>query len=121
MTAPELGFIGVGRMGNPMLARLLDAGYSVHVYDPSDQAMAIAKQRGAKPAESPAAVASAADIVLVSLPTPDVVRQVVLDQTQGIVRGTRARLVIDLSTTGPRMAGAVAAALAAEGRIALVA
>jgi len=120
MTDPELGFIGIGRMGNPMMARLLDAGYSIHVYDPSDQAMAIAKQRGAKPAESPAAVASAADIVLVSLPTPDVVRQVVLDETQGIVRGTRARLVIDLSTTGPRMAGAVAAALAAEGRIALV-
>ncbi len=120
MTAPELGFIGIGRMGNPMLARLLDAGYSVHVYDPSEQAVAIAKQRGAQPADSPAAVASAADIVLVSLPTPDVVRQVVLDETQGIVRGTRARLVIDLSTTGPRMAGAVAAALAAEGRIALV-
>jgi 3-hydroxyisobutyrate dehydrogenase-like beta-hydroxyacid dehydrogenase len=118
MSDLELGFVGIGRMGNPMLVRLLEAGYSVHVYDPAEQAMAIAVQRGAKPASSAAEIAAAADIVLVSLPTPDVVQQVVLGD--GIVLGKRARIVIDLSTTGPRMAIAIAAALAKEGRITLV-
>ncbi|HVJ52089.1 MAG TPA: NAD(P)-dependent oxidoreductase [Aliidongia sp.] len=120
MTDLELGFLGLGRMGNPMLVRLLEAGHSVHVYDPDEKAMAVAVQRGAKPARSPAEVASAADIVLVSLPTPDVVQKVVLGEKDGIVQGGRARIVIDLSTTGPRMAGAIAETLSAAGRITLV-
>lgn len=115
----ELGFVGLGRMGGPMLVRLLEAGHTVHVYDPSEQAMAIAVQRGAKPASSAAAVSDAADIVLASLPTPDVVQKVVLGEN-GLSSGGRATVVIDLSTTGPRVAGAIAAALAGEGRITLV-
>ncbi len=119
MSDLELGFLGLGRMGNPMLVRLLEAGYSIHVYDPVETAMDVAVQRGAKPAKSPAEVADAADIVLTSLPTPNVVQRAVLG-SDGIVKGGRARMVIDLSTTGPRMAGAIAAALAGEGRITLV-
>ena len=115
----ELGFVGLGRMGGPMLVRLLEAGHTVHVYDSSEQAMAIAVQRGAKPAASAAAVADAADIVLASLPTPDVVQTVVLGP-DGLSSGKRATVVVDLSTTGPRVAGAIAAALATEGRITLV-
>jgi len=115
----ELGFVGLGRMGGPMLVRLIEAGHSVHVYDPAEQAMAVAERRGAKPASSAAEIGAAADIVLVSLPTPDVVREVVLGEG-GIIHGKRARIVIDLSTTGPRMAGAIAATLAEEGRITFV-
>ena len=112
----ELGFIGLGRMGSPMLLRLLEAGHTVHVYDPVEQQVAIAVQRGAKPAASPAAVADAADIVLASLPTPDIVHSAVLG-VDGVARGKRARIVIDLSTTGPRAAAAIAAELAGEGRV----
>jgi 3-hydroxyisobutyrate dehydrogenase-like beta-hydroxyacid dehydrogenase len=115
----ELGFVGLGRMGNPMLARLLDAGHTVHVYDPVEQAMAIAVQRGAKAATSAKAVADAADIVMISLPTPDVVQNVTLGDA-GLAAGERARVVVDLSTTGPRMASAVAAALAKQGKITFV-
>ncbi len=115
----ELGFVGIGRMGNPMLARLLDAGHSVHVYDPVEQAMAIAVQRGAKPATSAKAVADAADIVMISLPTPDIVQRVTLGD-DGVASGARARVVVDLSTTGPRMAAAVAATLAEKGKITFV-
>ncbi|MEJ0015873.1 MAG: NAD(P)-dependent oxidoreductase [Acetobacteraceae bacterium] len=119
MAEQELGFVGLGRMGGPMLIRLLEAGHIVHVYDPAEQAMAIAVQRGARPAASPADVASAADIVFASLPTPDVVREVVLGQA-GLGAGSRARIIVDLSTTGPRTAAAVAAELAKGGRITLV-
>ncbi len=119
MADTELGFVGLGRMGGPMLVRLLEAGHTVHVYDPSETAMAVAVQRGAKPAASATAVADAADIVLASLPTPDVVQSVVLGEN-GLSSGKRATVVIDLSTTGPRVAGTIAAALAAEGRLILV-
>lgn len=115
----ELGFVGLGRMGSPMLVHLIEAGYTVHVYDPSEQAMAIAAQRGAKPAASPAAVADAADIVLASLPTPDIVQKVALGEN-GVSFGKRATIFVDLSTTGPRVATAIAAGLAEQGRITLV-
>jgi 3-hydroxyisobutyrate dehydrogenase-like beta-hydroxyacid dehydrogenase len=102
-----IGFIGVGRMGGPMAGRLLDAGYSLSVYDTQIEATKPLVRRGAHLAKSPSEVASAADIVLASLPNPDVVKAVALGP-QGIIEGTRARIVIDLSTTGPGAAKIVA-------------
>ena len=110
----ELGFVGLGRMGSPMVVRLLDAGHTVHVFDTSEQALAIAAQRGAKPCSSARDVADKADIVLTSLPTPDIVQRVVLGG-DGLAQGNRAATVVDLSTTGPRTAIAVAKALAEQG------
>ena len=116
----ELGFVGLGRMGSPMVVRLLEAGHTVHVFDTSEQAMAIAAQRGAKPCSSAKDVADKADIVLASLPTPDIVQKVVLGD-DGLAQGSRAATVIDLSTTGPRTAIAVAKALTdAGGRVTMV-
>ena len=68
-----LGFVGVGRMGGPMASRLLDAGYSLTVFDTNPEAVKPLVARGAKAAASPAAVGSAARVVLMSLPTPPIV------------------------------------------------
>ena len=107
-----LGFVGVGRMGGPMASRLLDAGHRLCVYDLSEAATAPLVARGAQLAASPAEVASVASIVIISLPTPDVVKQVVLGGNGGIINGSSVKLVIDLSTTGPTVATEVAAQLA---------
>jgi 3-hydroxyisobutyrate dehydrogenase-like beta-hydroxyacid dehydrogenase len=113
MAGELLGFIGIGRMGGPMMSRLLDAGYALCVYDKDPTATAPLAARGVKVAASPAEVASAAEIVLMSLPTPDIVKAVVLGEN-GIGRGNRVRTLIDLSTTGPGVAGIVAQGLAAR-------
>src|SRR5262249_42479970 len=73
MQSEMLGFVGVGRMGGPMSSRLLDAGYSLCVFDTNAEALQPLVARGAKPVGSPADVASTASTVLVSLPTPAVV------------------------------------------------
>lgn len=112
----ELGFIGVGRMGIQMAGRLLNAGFGVTVYDINDTAVARLVQRGAKRAESPAEVASTAEIVLASLPTPDIVRSATLSET-GVIGGNKVKIFIDLSTTGPVVAKEVAAVLARKGVI----
>jgi 3-hydroxyisobutyrate dehydrogenase-like beta-hydroxyacid dehydrogenase len=65
-------------------------------------------------AASPQAVASAAEIVLMSLPTPAIVQAVALGE-HGIARGTMVKTIIDLSTTGPGVATVVARALADRG------
>ena len=119
MAKDDLGFIGLGQMGSRMANRLMDAGYGLVVYDSNAAAMAQLTSRGARTAGSPAEVASAAETVLVSLPTPDVVHQVVFGPS-GLVNGNRVTRVVDLSTTGPRMAKAVAEKLAEAGRMTLV-
>lgn len=114
MTDQVVGFVGVGRMGGPMAGRLLDAGYSLCIHDISSEATAPLVARGARLAKSPAEVASQAEIVLVSLPTPDIMKAVVLG-ADGVAAGTRVKTLIDLSTSGPGAAKLVAAALARQG------
>ena len=114
MSDKQLGFVGVGRMGIHMAGRLLEAGYAVTVFDTNATAMARLEQRGAKRAASAADVASQCATVLVSLPTPDVVKAVALGQG-GVIEGTTVKTFIDLSTTGPRVAKEVAEGLAKKG------
>ena len=115
MSKPTLGFVGLGRMGTPMTSRLLAAGHAVTVFDPVSSAVQALVSKGATAAASPREVANSADIVFASLPTPDVVRKVALDD-DGVVRGTRARIFVDLSTTGPRVSAQVGEALAQANR-----
>jgi 3-hydroxyisobutyrate dehydrogenase-like beta-hydroxyacid dehydrogenase len=107
MAKHTIGFIGTGRMGGPMAGRLMDAGYALSVYDAQSEATKPLVARGARLASSPAEVASASDIVLASLPTPDIVKAVCLGPN-GISSGNRARIVIDLSTSGPGAAKLIA-------------
>jgi len=110
----HVGFIGLGRMGQPMASNLIKAGYQLTVFDISRQAVAALEAKGARSAASPAAVASAVDTVLLSLPTPPIVREVSLG-ANGVASGTKVKTLIDLSTTGATVAREIAAALAKKG------
>ena len=114
----HIGFVGLGRMGQPMASRLIDAGYQLTVYDVRREACAELEAKGARSADSPAAVASAVDTVLLSLPTPPIVREVTLG-ANGVSSGTKVKTVIDLSTTGATVAREIATALAAKGMLAV--
>ena len=118
MAGKQLGFVGVGRMGGFMTERLLAAGHSVVVTDPSEAAVAALVQKGATRAGSAAEVASASDIVFASLPSPAVVETVALGDN-GVAAGERAKVFIDLSTTGSRVAAKVAEGLAKKGIVAV--
>ena len=106
-----VGFVGLGRMGGPMSARLVRDGSTVQVFDASADALAAAERAGAHLARSAEDVGRNADIVFVSLPTPDIVQTVVLGEA-GVSKGGRVKIVVDLSTSGPGMAGRVSKGLA---------
>ena len=108
-----LGFVGVGKMGGPMAARLMDAGHRLTVYDIREEAMAPLIARGAVRAASSREVADVADIVFFSLPEPKDVQGEAIGR-EGVIVGTRAKILVDLSTTGPRVIGIIAEALARE-------
>ena len=109
----HLGFIGLGKMGGPMAARLIDAGYRLTVCDVRQDLVDALVAKGATAAATPQAVADAVETVLLSLPDPAVVREVALGKT-GVIAGGKVRTMIDLSTTGAIAAREIAAALAAK-------
>ena len=109
-----IGFIGLGKMGEPMARQILASGHKLVVCDLRDDAVAVLVDLGAIPAESPGAVASEAETIIVSLPTPDIVKDVALGPN-GIVAGGKVKVLIDLSTSGPDMAREIAAGLAVRG------
>jgi 3-hydroxyisobutyrate dehydrogenase/2-hydroxy-3-oxopropionate reductase len=77
----EVGFIGLGKMGKPMVRRLLAEGHTVHVHNRSPQAVSELVASGAKDAGSATGVAERAELILTALPTPDTVEQVYRELT----------------------------------------
>ncbi len=118
MSKGRIGFVGIGMMGLPMTGRLLDAGYEVVAYDMRTEAVDKIVAKGAEAATSPADVASKAETVLVSLPMPDIVRDVAFGKN-GIASGNRRRVFVDLSTTGPRVAEGIATEFANHGVVSI--
>ena len=107
-----IGFVGLGRMGGPMSRRLIDAGYSLSVFDANAEAASAVREAGATAAASAQDVGDNVDVAFVSLPTPDIVERVVLE---GLGHGKRVKTIIDLSTSGPGMAGRVSRGLEPRG------
>ncbi len=108
----QVGFIGLGRMGSGMALRLCAAGVPVVVYDTSAEAVARLVAAGAEAAGSAREVADKARLVLASLPMPQIVRSVLLDE---VAEGRAVKIAVDLSTSGPELAIELAAALSAKG------
>jgi 2-hydroxy-3-oxopropionate reductase len=105
-----IGFIGVGVMGGPMAERLVGAGHRLIVHDIDAQAMQRLTSIGATAARSPKEVADRASTVFVSLPTPQIVREVALG-ADGVIHGKAVRTFVDLSTTGTMVEKEIAIAL----------
>ncbi|HTZ86760.1 MAG TPA: NAD(P)-dependent oxidoreductase [Solirubrobacteraceae bacterium] len=111
MERAPLGLLGLGAMGSRIAARLLAGGWALSVHDPNERAVAAALALGAERCDSATQVAERAEVVLLSLPTPEVVREV----AGQLSRGGATRICVDLSTTGPAVSREVAESLAATG------
>lgn len=114
MSKEMLGFIGVGRMGGPMVERLLAAGREVTIFDANETAVDTLVKKGAIKATSSEAVASVAEIVMTSLPMPQILEKVALGEA-GISSGSKVKIMVDLSTTGPGVATRVSESLSTKG------
>jgi 3-hydroxyisobutyrate dehydrogenase len=66
----KVGFVGLGNVGGKLAGSLLRNGYDVTVRDLDADAVAKFVEKGAKTAESPAALAEACDLVITCLPSP---------------------------------------------------
>ena len=111
-----IGFIGLGKMGGNMAARYLDAGYTVYGEARDRNAAQRLIEQGLRWVDTPREVAEAADVVMTSLPTDDVVESVAAGP-DGLLAGLgEGKIWIDLSTISPRMSRELAARVRDEGR-----
>lgn len=94
-----IGFVGLGAMGTPIAAALIDAGHQLIVYDTNPAAVGHLASQGATPAMGVSELADIAEIVFTSLPTPAVVHEVVAGDG-GLLSGSAMRTLVDLSTIG---------------------
>ena len=107
----DIGFIGLGNMGGPMARRLIEAGHRLVVYDTRNDAVAPLVALGAQVASSPQDVADRVETVMASLPSLQISKKVALDEG-GVIHGNRVKRLVDLSTTGSRVAAEICAELA---------
>jgi 2-hydroxy-3-oxopropionate reductase len=110
----SIGFVGLGAMGARMAARLLDAGHPLTIHDARPEAAQALQASGARVVATPREVADAAELVIVSLPTPAAVQAVATGEL-GLSGGASMRWYVDVSTTGPDAAEQVARALGEAG------
>jgi 3-hydroxyisobutyrate dehydrogenase len=90
-----IAFIGLGNMGGPMAANLVKAGHKVIAYDLVEASCDQARSDGAAIADSAAAAAKGADVVITMLPAGKHVRSVWKDVVPAMGRGA---VIIDCST-----------------------
>lgn len=112
---PKLGLIGLGNIGEPVCRNLLEEGYEVFVYDVDREAMARLENTAAEPAESPRALASAADVVLLSLPNSAVVEEIVLGEDGLLESLSPGKVLIDTSSSKPSSTRMISGRLAEGG------
>lgn len=105
----RLGWIGLGRMGAPMAANLLAAGWPVTVYNRSQAKAQDLVVKGASSALSVADLAHNCDVVF-SMIQDDAALAEIAQGTGGGVLGNLApgSVFIDMSTVSPKVSAAVA-------------
>ena len=100
----RIGFIGVGVMGNGMVKNLLSHGYEVNAYTRTRAKALEALEAGAEWRESAADCVRDADAVITMVGFPPDVEEVYFGE-RGILANARpGTLVIDMTTTSPRLA-----------------
>ncbi len=112
----RVGYIGLGLMGKSIARNILKAGFPLVVHNRSRGAADELAAQGASVVSSPKAVAEQTDVVFTNLPDSPDVEKVLLDETNGVVVGARAgMIVVDNSTIKPASARKIAAALKEKG------
>lgn len=111
----QIGFIGLGIMGTPMVKNLLKAGFAVAVHDLNRRTVDALVAQGAQFAESPKTIAQQNPVVITMLPDSPDVEQVALS-VNGLIEGIQpGSTYVDMSTIAPSTAIKVAQAMSERG------
>ena len=111
----QIGFVGLGIMGRPMVRNLMKAGYSVTVYDIVSDAVEELASEGATPATSSDEVASKTDTIITMLPDSADSERAILGEGGVLAGAKKGSIIIDMSSIAPSMSQKIFQECAKEG------
>jgi 3-hydroxyisobutyrate dehydrogenase len=116
---PTVGFVGVGNMGWPMAACLVNAGFTVNVADARQEvANNFVQQIGGTAPDTLAQLAGASDVIVTMLPTSAIVERVLSAGDDNIFAGMKpGTVIIEMSSGVPSHTQALAEKVAALGGV----
>lgn len=115
----KIGFIGVGVMGAPMVQNLMKKGHELSVYNRTKEKAAGVVAAGAKWCESAGACAKDQDVVITIVGYPKDVEEVYFAPGGILDSATPGTVLIDMTTTSPRLSERIYAAAKEKGMTAL--
>ena len=114
-----VGFIGLGVMGHSMAGHVLRGGFDILVYNRSKQKTLDLLTQGAVWKDDIFSLAEKSDVVITMVGYPKDVEEVYLGE-RGIVAAARpGTVLIDMTTSSPKLAERIASAAAEKGLFAL--
>lgn len=111
----RIGFVGIGLMGRQMGQRLLTAGFPLQVWNRTKEKAGELLAAGALWADSSAACARTADVVITMVTDSSASEQVICGR-DGVLAGAHPGLIlVDMASIAPEMSRSLAAKAAAKG------
>lgn len=111
----KIGFVGLGNMGGPICGHLINSGHSVAVHDVMPDVLTTLVKQGARACTSPKEVAVGAEIIFLSLPHPNVSREVILGEDGILQRIEAGALIAETSTVSPSLIKELAPSVLGKG------
>jgi len=112
----QIGFVGLGIMGAPMALNLIEAGFSLKVYNRTDRPpVQEVVDAGGERVATAAAAADGSDVIIVMVTGTSDVEQVILGGSGVLETARVGATVIDMSTISPRTTRDIAAVLRDKG------
>jgi len=100
-----IGFIGTGVMGASMVGHLLNAGYTVNVYNRTKAKTDALVEKGAAWKDSPKEIAAESDVIMTMVGYPYDVEDVYFNKDYGIIEYAKSgSILIDFTTSTPSLA-----------------
>ena len=115
----KIGFIGVGVMGAPMVQNLMKKGHELSVYNRTKEKAAGVVAAGAKWCESAGACAKDQDVVITIVGYPKDVEEVYFAPGGILDSAAPGTVLIDMTTTSPRLSERIYASAKEKGMTAL--
>ena len=115
MSRGDIGFVGLGIMGKPMVRNLLKADYNVTVFDIVAESVEEVVSDGAHPASSASEVASKNSVIITMVPYSPQSEAAIMGPGGVLEGATEGSTVIDMSSIAPGSSQKIASACEAAG------
>tara|TARA_B100000214_G_scaffold374512_1_gene357518 strand:+ start:1754 stop:2644 length:891 start_codon:yes stop_codon:yes gene_type:complete len=104
----EIGFIGLGIMGKPMILNLLKAGYSIRFFARRKSVANSVKKKGGIECDAISSLTSACKIIFLNLTDDRAIKEVIFGKDKIFDNITQGSILIDMSTISPRTSQEIA-------------